>query len=73
MFTLVEARFAEAALEDLEAVHRELSVVFEAVRERANVQTWRVLVALAELVFVEIQVRQQHVDETVKRLLDEPG
>jgi hypothetical protein len=73
MFTLVEARLAEADIDDLEVLHRELSALLGALRLTASAETWRVLVALAELVFVEIQVREQHVDATVRRLLDEPG
>lgn len=72
MFTLMEARFEAASLQDLESVHQRLSGLVAEVGEGAGRADLDVLLAMVEMVFVEARLREQHVDVAVRRLLDGP-
>jgi hypothetical protein len=70
MFTLLEARFEAATLQDLESLHARLSGLVTATGNGGSQADDQVLLAMAELVFVEARLREQHVDVAVRRLLD---
>lgn len=72
MFTLIEARFAAATVADLEEVHARLSRLIGELDDDLTAAAWHTLMAITELVFVEAQLRLEHVDAELRRIIDRP-
>lgn len=71
MFTLLEARLEAATVEDLRLLREHLATSLDALGAE-HPAARHVLEALTEVLFVEAQLRSDHVDTAIRRLLSDP-